>query len=56
MPEAFAELLVVLPPAEALALGVELLLLLLSEPQAVRTSAPVTATAPTVRARSPFLR
>jgi hypothetical protein len=31
-------------------------LLLSSEPQAVRTSAPEIATAPTVRARSPLLR
>jgi hypothetical protein len=30
--------------------------LLLSEPQPVRTSAPVTATAPTAIARSPLLR
>jgi hypothetical protein len=41
-------------PDGALELGLEPLLL--SEPHAVRTSAPEIATAPTVRARSPLLR
>lgn len=57
MPEALVSVLPVLDWALLpLALGVALLSLLSSEPQAVRTSAPVIATAPTVRARSPLLR
>jgi hypothetical protein len=43
-------------PLEADEELVSLLLSLLSEPQAVRTSAPVIATAPTVKARIPLLR